>query len=118
MVLCSGGTLLPEHLLLDAGPAAKPVGPAVAEAPPAAEAPRATEAPPIAEASPDGAPGAAGGGDLRSELDDLERRRILDALEQCAGNQTRAAALLGMPRRTFVARLGAYGIRRPRKKPR
>jgi len=61
---------------------------------------------------------AAGGSDLRSELDDLERRRILDALEQCAGNQTRAAALLGMPRRTFVARLGAYGIRRPRKKPR
>jgi DNA-binding NtrC family response regulator len=53
---------------------------------------------------------------LRSEVEELERKRIMDALEQCAGNQTKAALLLGMPRRTFVARLSAYGISRPRKK--
>lgn len=29
--------------------------------------------------------------------------------------QTRAAALLGMPRRTQVERLGQYGVPRPRK---
>jgi two-component system, NtrC family, response regulator AtoC len=52
---------------------------------------------------------------LRSELDHLERRRILDALEACNGNQTRAAAMLGMPRRTFVNRIEEYGIPRPRK---
>jgi DNA-binding NtrC family response regulator len=52
---------------------------------------------------------------LGDELADLERERILDALERCGGNQTRAAELLGMPRRTFVKRLTAYGVQRPRK---
>jgi two-component system response regulator AtoC len=44
-----------------------------------------------------------------------ERARILAALEMCHGNQTRAASLLGMPRRTLVAKLTAYAIPRPRK---
>jgi two-component system response regulator AtoC len=51
---------------------------------------------------------------LHAELTMLERRRILDALEQCGGNQTRAAALLDIPRRTFVKRIAKHGIRRPR----
>lgn len=44
-----------------------------------------------------------------------ERQRIIDALEQCAGNQTRAAKVLGISRNTLLARLDAYGIPRPRK---
>ena len=44
-----------------------------------------------------------------------ERERILAALEQCAGNQSRAAKLLGISRGTLVTRLEAFGIRRPRK---
>ena len=44
-----------------------------------------------------------------------ERQRILDALTECAGNQSRAAEMLGMPRRTLVKRLAEYGIPRPRK---
>ncbi|MEM6997197.1 MAG: sigma 54-interacting transcriptional regulator [Myxococcota bacterium] len=47
--------------------------------------------------------------------EDPERTRIIDALEQCAGNQTRAAKLLGISRNTLLARLDAYGIPRPRK---
>jgi len=47
--------------------------------------------------------------------EDPERARIIDALEQCAGNQTRAAKLLGISRNTLLARLDAYGIPRPRK---
>jgi two-component system response regulator AtoC len=43
-----------------------------------------------------------------------EYRRIVDSLAHCNGNQTRAAKLLGMPRRTFCARLKAYNIPRPR----
>ncbi|MCA9675727.1 MAG: Fis family transcriptional regulator, partial [Myxococcales bacterium] len=53
---------------------------------------------------------------LSDQLAAIERQRIVDALDQCAGNQTRAAELLGMPRRTLVKRLGQYGITRPRKK--
>jgi two-component system response regulator AtoC len=44
-----------------------------------------------------------------------ERDRIVATLEDCAGNQTRTAALLGMSRRTLVTRLDEYGIPRPRK---
>jgi two-component system response regulator AtoC len=44
-----------------------------------------------------------------------ERARILAALGTCHGNQTRAALLLGMPRRTLVAKLTAHAIPRPRK---
>jgi DNA-binding NtrC family response regulator len=52
---------------------------------------------------------------LRGEIDDLERERILTALARCAGNQSRAAKLLGMPRRTFLNRLDEYAIERPRR---
>jgi transcriptional regulator with PAS, ATPase and Fis domain len=44
-----------------------------------------------------------------------ERQRIIDALAACAGNQSRAAKRLGMPRRTFVSRLDEYRIPRPKK---
>jgi DNA-binding NtrC family response regulator len=52
---------------------------------------------------------------LRNEMEALERRRIVDALNQCGGNQTRAAELLGMPRRTLTDKLTQYGIPRPRR---
>jgi DNA-binding NtrC family response regulator len=45
-----------------------------------------------------------------------ERQRILDALEQCGSNQTEAAKLLGISRRTLLYRLDEYNIQRPRKK--
>jgi two-component system, NtrC family, response regulator AtoC len=52
----------------------------------------------------------------RSELQGIERQRILDALEQCGGNQTRAADALGISRRTLVYRLSELGMPRPRKR--
>lgn len=39
-----------------------------------------------------------------------ERKRIVDALNACNWNRVRAAALIGMPRRTFYRRLHEYGI--------
>lgn len=56
------------------------------------------------------------GRSLRLELEHVERGRIIDALERSGGNQTRAARLLGMPRRTLVERINAYGLPRPRKR--
>jgi DNA-binding NtrC family response regulator len=46
-----------------------------------------------------------------------ERERYVWALGQCAGNQTRAARLLGVSRRTFVSRLDVFAIPRPHKGP-
>jgi transcriptional regulator of acetoin/glycerol metabolism len=58
--------------------------------------------------------GIPGGG--TSAEGELERRKILDALEQCAGNQSQAAKVLGMSRQTFIRRLEEYAIARPRKR--
>jgi DNA-binding NtrC family response regulator len=53
--------------------------------------------------------------DLERMMEDEERRKIMDALDKCGGNQTRAADLLGMSRRTLSKRLNKYGVPRPRK---
>ncbi|MBL8714412.1 MAG: sigma 54-interacting transcriptional regulator [Myxococcales bacterium] len=52
---------------------------------------------------------------LKSGMEQAERDLILKALEQCAGNQTQAAKLLGISRRTLVSRLEQYQLPRPRK---
>jgi two-component system response regulator AtoC len=52
---------------------------------------------------------------LRGQIGELERERILDALERSAGNQTEAARNLGISRRTLISRLDSYQVRRPRK---
>jgi two-component system, NtrC family, response regulator AtoC len=52
---------------------------------------------------------------LRKELADAERTEILDALDACGGNQSRAARMLGMSRGALLAKLDAYGVPRPRK---
>ncbi|MEZ0230398.1 MAG: sigma 54-interacting transcriptional regulator [Planctomycetota bacterium] len=52
----------------------------------------------------------------RREVESLEQKRIQDALEECAGNQTRAAKLLGISRRSLVMKLTKYGMPRPRKR--
>ncbi len=50
-----------------------------------------------------------------SESDLVERQRIVDALAACGGNQTRAAKMLGIARRTLTSRLDKLGLPRPRK---
>ena len=77
---------------------------------------RATTAPPVppparpapADPDPSSAP------DTLDDEQRADRDRILRALEECAGNQTRAARQLGMSRTAFVTRLRIYRIPRPR----
>lgn len=74
---------------------------------PAARAPRpeSDEAPSMADAQQGG-----------SGIDSIEERnRVLHALEQCAGNQTRAAKVLGVSRRTLINRLERLNLPRPKK---
>jgi DNA-binding NtrC family response regulator len=83
---------LPARVLGTASEAAEPSSPAPAESPPpAASAPRTFQ--PLAE-----------------EIRELERRRMEEALQAAEGVQSRAAALIGMPIRTFSFKLKQLGI--------
>jgi transcriptional regulator with PAS, ATPase and Fis domain len=55
-------------------------------------------------------------GDLRAGVVEYERQRIVEALASCNGNQTKAAKLLGISRRTLIERLDELQLPRPRKK--
>ena len=48
--------------------------------------------------------------------DDEQRERLIRALEACGGNQTRAAELLGISRRTLINRLDRWKLPRPQKR--
>jgi two-component system, NtrC family, response regulator AtoC len=48
--------------------------------------------------------------------DDDKRERLIRALESCGGNQTRAAEMLGISRRTLINRLDRWKLPRPQKR--
>jgi transcriptional regulator with PAS, ATPase and Fis domain len=50
-----------------------------------------------------------------SDTQEIDRQRVVDALNACAGNQSRAAKRLGISRRTLVSKLDLYRIARPKK---
>jgi DNA-binding NtrC family response regulator len=49
-------------------------------------------------------------GDELCSLEELERRHVLRVLESCAGQKTRAAAVLGINRTTLWKKLRQYGL--------
>jgi transcriptional regulator with GAF, ATPase, and Fis domain len=55
------------------------------------------------------------GSDRAAELDE-ERGRLIAALDACAGNQTRAAKMLGISRRQLIARIEFWQLPRPKKR--
>jgi two-component system response regulator AtoC len=100
-LLFCGDTLLEEHLHL-AAPSHGPAGPGPAVSSPEKRAPRAEAGP--REMRP-----------LAAEYEEIERRRIVEALEACGANQSRAAEMLGISRRTLITRMIEFGLPRPRK---
>jgi two-component system, NtrC family, response regulator AtoC len=95
VVMCSSGTILPEHLppsLLGATQGDRGGTSLAARSP-----------------APQGQPS-----DLHTEMKAIRRNRILEALERCHGNQSEAARQLGMPRRTLVSHLTELGLTRRR----
>ncbi len=96
VLLSSSGSITPEHLPTDKMRVAAP-GTAPAAAPTPTDEPA-----PLPDA-------------LRAALGVVERERIIDALDRCAGNQTRAAQLLGISRRALVTKLEQHDLPRPRK---
>jgi transcriptional regulator with PAS, ATPase and Fis domain len=59
--------------------------------------------------------GAVGPTSLIADLEQIERDRIVQALASTNGNQTAAAQVLGISRRTLINRLEAYDLPRPRR---
>jgi two-component system response regulator AtoC len=103
IVLCDGRVVLPEHLppKLAGLESASSAG-GFASAAPASGDPPSSGAPSQAK--------------MQAEIANLERNRIILALEQCAGNQTRAAEVLHISRRTLATWLERHKIPRPRKR--
>ncbi len=99
VLLARGGQLGSRHLAFAAESTAKPTAkPRQAER-------SAPSAPPLTTAERL---------DFLDDEQQADRARVLAALDECVGNQTRAAKLLGIARTTLVNKLGLYRIRRPR----
>ena len=64
-------------------------------------------------AAPRGPEASGTGGAVRDQLMEVERRAIVAALEECGGNQTRAAQKLGLSRRALIYKLEKHGLKAP-----
>jgi two-component system response regulator AtoC len=113
VVVCTGSEIGLEHLPVEKMSATFAARSVRARPTPTARQSLAGESPPPPERIPQLA-----AKELRHEIKELERTRIIDALATCGGNQTAAASLLGISRRTLINRIGSYGIPRPRTRAR
>ncbi|MBI4510779.1 MAG: sigma 54-interacting transcriptional regulator [Deltaproteobacteria bacterium] len=106
VLLCHGEVLLPEHL-----PDRVRLSPSLGSSQGRnREHPIGTDPRPVLPIAEGGTSPVRRFEDVRGEMKDLERARIVEALEACAWNQTRAASQLGISRRTLVSKIAIYGL--------
>jgi DNA-binding NtrC family response regulator len=105
VVLCRGEVLEPGDLLLHEGELMAQAAPGTPTPVPGS---RDDEQQTMRLPARSGAP------ELKGKLEEFERAQILEALAKTGGNQTRAAKLLGIARRTLIKKMVRYGIERPR----
>jgi DNA-binding NtrC family response regulator len=108
VLLAAGGAVKPEHLILHSSPPRRSSVPTMPME-------RISSSDMTVPASRDSQITLQDDQRLATTVAEVERRRILDALDRCGGNQTRAARMLGISRNTLLSRLDAYGLPRPRK---
>jgi two-component system, NtrC family, response regulator AtoC len=106
VLLCADGPILPTHLPLEKMRATFATPTDQVDPPRPATPPAPTPTP-----TPTATPSILRRG--KRLVPDVERERIEQALAECGGNQTRAAKLLGIGRRTLVSRLRELAIARP-----
>ncbi len=126
VLLCSGGMISVVHLPAEKmGPLLPSVSkrtPGLAFSVPSAPLPSSRGSSPTLPPSSDGS----GAWDAVTEStsiaslgltpDEQERMRVVSALERCAGNQSQAAKMLGVSRRTLINRIEQFNLPRPRKR--
>ena len=106
VVLSQGERLEPSHLLLHEGEleAGAESSSRMTSLPGPVSDEHVTMPIPVGPATPE----------LKGKVEEFERAQILEALTKTTGNQTRAAKLLGIARRTLIKKMVRYGIERPR----
>jgi hypothetical protein len=111
VLLCTGDSILARYLPVEKMRAtiAAPIAHAPRDAVIAGATPAGTFPPTVSSSEPEDL-------DFKREARALERQRIIEAMKRSAGNQSQAAKLLGMSRRTLLDRLDLYALPRPRKR--
>ncbi len=109
VLLCGGTIIRPEHLPLEKMRAGRMTSTPFA----APIAPPATPPPAVGSVAQDADIVDL---DFAREARTAERKRIIDAMRRTAGNQSQAAKLLGISRRTLLSKLDVHNLPRPRKR--
>ena len=103
-IVCAGGQLLPRHFAVEAELMSD--SPVIDEYGGFGEEEAPTRVGPIESSNAPAKPQPPG---------NLPHELIAETLRNCGGNQTRAASVLGISRRTLINRLNEYNLPRPRK---
>jgi two-component system, NtrC family, response regulator AtoC len=117
VLLCQGDAIAPEHLPLEKMRATRPAQPARSPVEPTADSPREHRHPAIAARRPTPpTPAQEESLDFKKDSRERERKQIIAALKSAEGNQSKAAKILGISRRTLLTKLDVHKLPRPRKR--